>query len=69
MLRPIATLAATGLAGVVVLKLLGWLLFPLLGVALALAMWVLKLALIAGLIYFGYQLFRRWNDRRGSEAG
>jgi hypothetical protein len=67
MLRPIATLAATGIIGLIVLKLLGWVVFPVLGVLLGALIWFLKIALIVALIYWGYQLFKRWTER-GSEG-
>ena len=62
MWRPIAKLAGVALAGVVVIKLLGILLLPLLGVFLGFLVWALKLALIAALIWWGYHLFRKWNE-------
>ena len=62
MLKPIAMLAATGVVGLVVLKLVGFLLFPLLGVLLGFVMWALKFALIAALIWWGFHLFKRWNE-------
>jgi hypothetical protein len=68
MLRALGLLAGTAVVGVLALKLLGLLLFPVLGVVLGFVMFVLKLALIGGLIYLGYKLFRRWTEERGSEA-
>ena len=69
MLRSIGVLAATGVAGFVALKLVSILLLPLLGMFLGLVMWVLKIALIIALIYFGYHLFQRlFNKERPSEA-
>jgi hypothetical protein len=68
MLRAVGVLAGTAILGVLALKLLGLLLLPLLGMVFGAVMFALKLALIAGLIYFAYQLFRRWGRASGSEA-
>jgi len=68
MLRSIGVLAATGVAGFVALKLVGILLLPLLGMFLGFVMWALKIVLIVGLVWFGFQLFQRWSHERGSEA-
>ncbi len=68
MLRSIGMLAATGLVGLLAIRLLGVLLLPLLGMFLGFVMWALKIALIVALIWFGFQLFQRWSRERGSEA-
>jgi len=68
MLKSIGVLAATGVVGLVAIKLLGLLLLPLLGMFLGFVVWALKIALIVGLIWFGFQLFQRWSRERGSEA-
>src|SRR5512135_3253270 len=68
MLRSVGMLAATGLVGLVAIKLLGVLLLPLLGMFLGFVMWALKIVLIVALIWFGLQLFQRWSRERGSEA-
>jgi hypothetical protein len=62
MMRPIAQLAGLALAGVVAIKLLGVLLFPLLGVFLGFLMWVAKIALIMALVWWGFHLFKKWNE-------
>jgi len=62
MMRPIAQLAGLGLAGVVVFKLLGMLLFPLLGVFLGFLIWAIKIAVIMALVWWGFHLFRKWNE-------
>jgi len=67
MLKPLVTLAATGVVGLVLIKFLGMLLFPLLGVLLGFFLWAMKLALIAALIWWGFHLFKRWSEK-GSEA-
>jgi len=67
--RSVGMLAATGVAGLIAIKLLGYILLPILGMALGLVMWVLKILLIVGLIWFGWTLFQRWtHGERGSEA-
>jgi len=68
MLRSVGMLAGTAIVGVLALKLLGLLLLPLLGMVFGFVMFVLKLALIFGLAYMAYKLFRRWGEERGSEA-
>ncbi len=68
MLRALGMLAGTAVVGVLALKLLGLLLLPILGIVFGFVMFVLKLALIFGLAYLAYKLFRRWGEARGSEA-
>ena len=66
MLRALGMLAGTAVAGVLAVKLLGLLLLPVLGILFGFVMFVLKLALIFGLAYLAYKLFRRWGEERGS---
>jgi len=68
MLRAVGVLAGGAVLGILALKLLGLLLLPLLGVVFGFVMFALKIALIAGLVYAAYRLFRRWGEERGSEA-
>jgi hypothetical protein len=68
MLRSVGLLAGMAIVGVLALKLLGLLLLPLLGMVFGFVMFVLKLALIAGLAYLAYKLFMSWGKERGSEA-
>lgn len=69
MMRPIAQLAAIGAAGVVVFKLLSMLVFPLLGMLLGFLVWAVKIAVIMALIWWGYHLFKKWNEGgKGAEA-
>jgi hypothetical protein len=68
MLRSVGLLAGTAVVGVLALKLLGLLLLPLLGMAFGFVMFVLKLALIAGLAFLAYKIFTSWGQERGSEA-
>jgi hypothetical protein len=67
MLKPIATLAAAGVVGLVLIKFAGMLLFPLLGILFGFVMWALKITLIVALIWWGFNLFKRWGEK-GSEA-
>ena len=68
MLRAVGMLAGGALVGFVALRLLGLLLLPLLGLVFGAVMVALKIALIGGLVYLAYRLFRRWGEERGSEA-
>ncbi len=68
MLRAVGVLAGTAVVGFLALKLLGMLLLPLIGMVIGFVMFVLKLALIAGLIYLAYRLFFRGDKAQGSEA-
>ena len=63
MLKPVAQLAAIGIVGVLAAKLLGMLMLPLVGILIGFLLWIGKLLLIAALIWFGYQLFKKVNDR------
>lgn len=66
MLKPVATFAAVGLIGAVLFKVL---LFPILGFMLGFALWALKIAVIVGLIWLGFTMFRRMSSHeKGSEA-
>ena len=66
MLKPVATFAAVGLIGAVLFKIL---LFPFVGFLLGFALWALKIALIVGLIWWGFWLFKRMSGHeKGSEA-
>jgi len=69
MLRAVGMLAGGAVVGFLALKLLGLLLLPLLGLVFGAVMFALKIALIGGLVYMAYKLFRRWGEERGSEAG
>ena len=63
MLKPVAQLAAVGVVGILLAKLAGMVFPVLLGMLIGLAIWIGKLLLIAALIYFGYQLFRKLTER------
>ena len=63
MLKPIAQLAAVGVASILALKLAGMIFPMLLGMLIGLVFWIGKLLLIAALIWFGYQLFKKLTER------
>lgn len=63
MLKPLGFIAGAGFVGVVLYKLLWMLMLPLVGMFIGFLVLVFKIALIAGLIWFGYSLFRRLIDR------
>jgi hypothetical protein len=67
MLKPVATLAAVGIVGLVALKLLGFVFLPIVGMLLGFLFLALKIALIVALIWWGFSLFRKWTER-GNEA-
>jgi hypothetical protein len=59
MAKPVLQLAAVGFLGIALWKIISILLFPLLGAALGFFFIVLKVALIAGLIYFLFWMFNK----------
>ena len=59
MLKPFVTLATAAAVGVVLWKLLGLLLLPLVGIALGLFITVLKFAFLGAALFFAFWLFRR----------
>lgn len=63
MVRSIAIVGAAGFVGLIVTKLLWMLMLPVLGMFIGFLALVLKWALIIGLIYFGYRMFRKMTDR------
>ncbi|HWP38763.1 MAG TPA: hypothetical protein VNL18_14550 [Gemmatimonadales bacterium] len=64
MLRPFLTLAALGVAGVVAWKLLWGLVLPFVAVILGAVFFVLKIALVALLVYVAYRMFQKLMERR-----
>ena len=68
MLKPVLGLAATGIAAMILWKLLVLFLLPLFGVALAVVFAVLKIALIVAAVSFAIWLFRRVGRREASAA-
>ena len=67
-MRTFAALTVTGVASVVLFKLFATVILPLLGVLLGLFFLTVKLALIAGAIYFIYSMVRRWMERQEEEV-
>lgn len=63
MLKPIVSLAAVGFFGVLVTKVLFMLLAPLFGMLLGVVALVIKGALIAGLVWLGFLLFRKLTEK------
>ena len=68
MLKPVLSLAAAGILGVVLWKLLGLLLLPLVGVAFAMLFAVIKIGLIVGLICLVMWLVRRNGHKEAGAA-
>jgi len=58
-MRTFATLTVAGVAGVVLLKLLTALLFPLLDLFVGLLAMAVKLALVAAVIFFIYSMIKK----------
>lgn len=66
-MKPLLNLAALGIVGVVLWKLLGLLLLPLVGVMLGIFFVVMKFAVIGAVLCFLVWLLRR-NSRREAAA-
>ncbi len=58
-MKAFATLTVTGVAGVILFKLLATLLFPLLGVFFGLLAMTIKFAVIAAVVFFVYSMIRK----------
>jgi hypothetical protein len=58
-MKAFAALTVTGVAGVVLFKLLATLLFPLLGLVFGLLAMTIKFAVIAAVIFFVYSMIRK----------
>jgi threonine/homoserine/homoserine lactone efflux protein len=58
--KPVLQLAAVGVVGVILWKLLA-------GVFFGLLFTVLKIAFVVALIWFGVWAFQRWNDKNSDE--
>lgn len=63
MIKPVATLAAVGIIGVVVTKFLWALVLPVLAVVFGVFMLVMKVALIVGLIWLALKIFGKITER------
>jgi len=66
MMKPVVTLAAAGIVGVALWKILSILLLPLAGLLLGLVVTLLKVGLLVALVMFAVWLFRR--KEKGGEA-
>jgi hypothetical protein len=61
MLKPVLSLAATGVIALLLWKALAIFLLPLVGVLIGFAFLVLKIGLLIGALCFLFWLFRRFN--------
>ena len=66
MLKPLMNLAALGIVGVLLWKLLGLLLLPLVGVALGIFFLLFKFALIGAVLFFLVWLVRRGSKKEAT---
>lgn len=60
MWRPVLALAAVGVVGVVLWKLVWLFILPFVGMLLGLLIVAAKVLLIVGLLYLVYRLYRKW---------
>jgi len=58
-MRGFAALTVTGVAGVVLFKLLATIMVPILGIMVGLFFTTMKFALIAGVIFFVYSMIKK----------
>ena len=66
-MRAAATFTAAGVGALLIAKLIGMLMFPILGLFFGLMMLTVKVAVIAAIVFFLVSLFRRRrNDREWS---
>jgi len=63
-MRTFATLSIAGVAGLVILKLLLTIAFPLFGMFVGLILLTVKFALIAAVIFFVYSLIRKRKEEQ-----
>lgn len=63
MIKPVATLAAAGIVGVVVAKFLWMLVLPVMAALAGLFFLVVKVALIVGLIWLALKIFGKITER------
>ena len=66
-MRPVVTLAAAGIIGVALWKVLSILLLPLAGLLLGLVLTLVKVGLLVALVMFAVWLFRR-KDKEDGQA-
>jgi hypothetical protein len=60
--RPVLTLAALGVAGFVVFKMLWLLLLPLVGALVGFAVLAIKIALVVALVLIAIKLFKKISE-------
>ena len=65
-MRTFAALTVTGVAGVVLMKLLAMVMFPILGMIIGLFAMTVKFALIAGVIFFVYTMIKKRNEEQAA---
>jgi hypothetical protein len=68
MLRPVVTLAAAGVVGIALWKILSILLLPLAGMLFGLLLTLLKVGLLVALVMFAVWLFRRKDKEKGEAS-
>ena len=68
MLKPVVTLAAAGVVGIALWKILSILLLPLAGMLFGLLLTVLKVGLLVALVMFAVWLFRRKDKEKGEAS-
>ena len=67
-MRGFAALTVTGVAGVVLFKLLATIMVPRLGIMIGLFFTTLKFALIAGVIFFVYSMIKKRKEAQEEVA-
>jgi hypothetical protein len=68
MLRPVVTLAAAGVVGIALWKILSILLLPLAGMLFGLLLTLLKVGLLVALVMCAVWLFRRKDKEKGEAS-
>jgi len=62
-LKPVITLAAVGVVGAIVAKVLFMLLLPLFATLIGFVALAIKIALIVGLVWLGFFVFRKLTEK------
>ncbi|MEO8200500.1 MAG: hypothetical protein ABI679_08280 [Gemmatimonadota bacterium] len=68
-MKPLLAVAATGIAAVLLWKLMAVVLLPMVGLAIGLAALVLKVVFVFFLLVFAYWLYRKTAGHEDSMAG
>lgn len=68
MMRPLFTLAAAGVVGIALWKILSILLMPIAGLLFGLFFLLLKIGLLVALVMFALWLFRRKDKDKGEAS-